>query len=714
MSVIRFLKQEKGIALNSQQQEAVNTVHGPILLLAVPGSGKTTVLIARIRAMINEHGIAPSSILNLSFSTESAKDMSLRYLDLFSEADLEALNFRTVHSLCYKVIKDYERFKNRKAFEVLDQNTPVIRRILMERYSEYPAEDTVFNMVQMIGYCKNMLMKADALEKTEVPGCDFYPVYQAYEHYKLQQKMMDYDDLLIYALRILNAHPKILGNYHQAFRYINVDEAQDISYVQHEIIRLLAARHENIFMVGDEDQSIYGFRAAYPKALMDFGNHYEKAVILKMEQNFRSTKVITQSANNLIGENHQRYEKNMFSTNEVGRELVETHFCDAYGQYDYIAKGLKRITSEQTTAVLYRNNDSMIPLYDALDREGVAVSFRQGQLSFFSHVIVRDVLCFISLSQRPDDFEAFERIYYKIKCGITKDLISQLIGMPHQNVFKAFLSLPFLKDGMKKKVTQVMDKVSHLNRLKPLKAIECIEKDLGYGDYVKKLGAEGYTAASLNQKLNGLKSIAKGCHNLQEFVERMAYLEKSCLSKPRSHKNAVVLSTIHSSKGLEFDKVILMDIFEGLLPSKESVTQLKLGKRELYEEEVRLFYVALTRAKSIVEVITADTQNGQGITVSRFIDLAIPSRKPKASTKGKTQGGFSLLAQPKSKVHKKRVVKEEQLVAFRVGSRVKHKVFGFGHVDAVNREKLSVWFDSELKEIDLVICLENGILELVL
>ncbi len=713
MSVIDFLKLNRRIELNSQQIQAVHKVEGPILLLAVPGSGKTTVLIARIQHMIQTCLINPESILNLTFSVESAKDMGKRYDELFDSKGLVNLDFRTVHSLCYKVIKDYEHMKGSKAFVVMDQGTGVLRNILFEILKEYPSEDLVFSVQQMIGFCKNMLMKTEEVEAVEVSGCEFHMVYKAYEQYKLSRKLMDYDDLLVYALRILRSYPELLQKYHEQYGFVNVDEAQDVSFVQHEIIRLLAQKSQNLFMVGDEDQSIYGFRAAYPKALIDFKSHFPQATILKMEQNFRSTAVIVKASNDLIQTNKERYEKKMYTARENGEEVLHTHFEDTYSQYAYLAKVLKKPVGNKQIAVLFRNNDSVIPLYDILERAQVQVAFKQGQVGFFTHVIVKDILCFMRLALDPGDGEAFEKIYYKIKCGLTKDIVVALLAVKRDNVFKTLHAMPVVKESMRKKLGVVKDKLSKIKHMSALKAIESIEKDLGYGDYMKKLSSEGQSATSVNQKINALKCIAKSCEGIQDFMSRLTVLEQGCQGQNRGKSCNILLSTIHSSKGLEFDQVILVDLIEGILPSRESVAQLKLGKRELFEEEVRLFYVAMTRAKSHIEVITANKMNGQGITISQFVDFAVKERVDLKGKKKTQHGIFSVLNKPTPKVKRSQDISDASLEYFKMGVRIRHKSFGVGIIEESNRGMIVVQFDSGIKPLDLRIGLESGVIKIL-
>ncbi len=270
---------------NPQQEQAVLTIDGATLLIAVPGSGKTTVIIARIGNMIYNHFIPPEQILTLTFSVAATRDMQERFVSIFGDKFDNRLQFKTIHSFCFMVIKEYERLMNTKAFEVLENNNQIVKQIYLELTKEYIGEDIIKEISQKIGYCKNMMIDKEGIESINLPGCDFNEIYKSYEAYKKQKQLMDYDDMLNYAYVILNKYPEVLAKYQNQFKYFNIDEAQDTSFIQHEIIRLLAQKSGNIFMVGDEDQSIYGFRAAFPKALLDFKDNYKSANVLLMEQN---------------------------------------------------------------------------------------------------------------------------------------------------------------------------------------------------------------------------------------------------------------------------------------------------------------------------------------------------------------------------------------------------------------------------------------------
>ncbi len=705
MKFIEELKTNHNMILNPQQEQAVLAIEGATLLLAVPGSGKTTVIIARIENMIDNHNINPEQILTLTFSVAAANDMQNRFLNIFGHVYEKRLQFKTIHSFCYGVIKDYERFENRRAFKVLENNSLVIKNIYLELTQEYIGEDIIKEIAQKIGYCKNMMLSKEEIEKITLPDCDFNEIYKAYEEYKKANQLMDYDDMLNYAYIILNKYPDIINKYQNQYKYIDVDEAQDTSFIQHKIIELLAQKCGNIFMVGDEDQSIYGFRAAFPKALLDFKDTYSNANVLLMERNYRSTKKIVEASNHFIKQNTDRYSKNMFCENDEGIEIKQTHLKDLNKQYSYIADLINNIDKDKdkdkdkgkgkSIAILYRNNDSAVPIVDILENENIAFSIRENNPTFFSHFVTNDILYFMRLAQDNSDIEAFEKIYYKLNCNISKNMLEFIKRYFTNNVFETLLEYPDLKGRTAEKIKKMQVDFHYLKEMKPFRGIEYIENEMGYSKNLNNLAKKGYAKENLVQKLNTLKSIASNRNNFDDFSSRLIQL-KEIMQNSGIKKNAVTLSTVHSSKGLEFDKVILVDLIDDQFPTKESIKQkVGLNNKGLFEEETRLFYVGITRARKELEIITANRLNEHPIKISRFVRYLIP--KPKEEN-GK---GNSPLP-------------EGVLKDYIIGKKINHKTFGEGLIISTNDEIIDVQFEYHgVKKLSLALCLGYEIISKV-
>jgi len=691
---------EHNIVLNPQQEEAVLTIEGANLLLAVPGSGKTTVMILRIGNMLYNYGVDPREILALTFSKAAASDMKKRFLNIFGDRFIKELEFKTIHSFCYQVLKDYERLKDTKAFKVIDSNAHIIKRIYLELNNEYIGEDVLGEITRKIAYCKNMMLKKKGIDGISVVGCDFGEIYRAYESYKLENRLMDYDDMLVYSYHILRKNESILEGIKGRYRYINVDEAQDVSVIQHEIISLLVGSDGNIFMVGDEDQSIYGFRGAYPDALLNFEKSYTRGKVLLMQQNYRSTKSIVGSADRFIKQNKNRYCKNMFCKNVEGSKIKQLGLIDLKDQYGYIAELIREEKKGVSIGVLFRNNESVIPIIDTLLRENVSFSVRENRSGFFSHFVINDIRAYLDLAQDFSDIDAFERIYYKLDCFISKQMFDYVRNNFKRSVFDTLLTVPNLYESNVKKIMDKRSEFLKLGSLKPGEVIDFIVKDMGYLDSINGLGKKGYVKDVLLQKLDVLRCIASGVgstYGADGIFERLGVLEEVMISS-KSKGKEVTLSTIHSSKGLEFDKVILVDLVEGLFPSGESVKLKNDGSdSSLYEEEVRLFYVGITRARSEVLIIGSDRFNGRTVRMSRFVRYLMD----------KTESG-SLVVNVKGSTKAKIDVS-----GYGVGVGVVHNSFGDGVVVDMKDDIIGVdFYGVGVKWLLLGDCVRNGFIEM--
>ena len=377
-------KNQYPVRLNQQQVEAVRQTEGPVLLLAVPGSGKTTVLVTRLGYMLHCKGIRPEQILTVTYTVAATRDMKARFISSFGEDHADKLTFRTINGLCAVVIGRYARQKGTEPFALLDderQINSVIRDLLARTGTAFPSDLQVKEARTHITYCKNMMLTEAEIHAHKVDGMDFPRVYFEYQDYLLRSRRMDYDDQMVFTYRIFRQHPDILAYFQHRWPYICVDEAQDTSKIQHAILRQLASGSGNIFMVGDEDQSIYGFRAAWPQALLEFEQVFPGAKVLKLETNYRSTRAIVEKADAFIRRNQNRRPKKMRTENQQGSPIRRIMLEDYNRQYNYLLKVAENC--EESTAVLYRNNDSALPLIDLLEQKGVPYACRQRE-GFFS------------------------------------------------------------------------------------------------------------------------------------------------------------------------------------------------------------------------------------------------------------------------------------------------------------------------------------------
>ncbi len=701
-------KTEYGFPLDPEQSEACKTVDGKVLLLAVPGSGKTTVMIARLGYMTRVCGISPRNILAITYSVAGTKEMQKRYQKAFGSCDIE---FRTINGFCATMINRYEKVKGRKAFELIEKEESVssILRAVMAEQGIFPTENDLREVKTAITYCKNsMIDDADIEKEIRLEGKNFADIYRAYEAYKLERRLMDYDDQLVYGYTILKNHPEVNAVYADRFKYVCVDEAQDTSRLQHEIIKLLVERSGNVFMVGDEDQSIYGFRAAYPKALLDFKTTYPDAKILTISNNYRSTKSIVSAADSFIKQNTERLNsgKTMKTENPEGVLPTRVKLSDLRLLPDYV----RRVSVEKTdgtTACLFRLNESMLPVIDLLSEKEVPFRVRGGDGLFFTSSTVSDVINILNFAANPYDGELWKKIYYKLPLGITKAETERAIAY---NFGENMLPIPdylstavFLNDKKRARAKRIWEDLQRINSSDTYEAIRTIFFSIGYNN-------KRADKVSEITKRNTLLALAYRHRNRADFYHRLTELEGE-IRRGSASDSGLILSTIHSAKGMEFDRVILCDCKNGVLPSIPIKSNLKDNEKAEREEDRRLFYVGMTRAKSVLEIVTWDSEFGALTSGFEFPDDVF---EPKKVQKTAQNGIFTRRKGAKNDAFLTEKDEEFLESLMQVGITVKHKTFGYGTIIYLNGSFAEIKFDRYpvSKTLDLRTCVMNKLITL--
>lgn len=425
-SYLKF-KEKYCIRLNPQQERAVQSVEGNVLLLAVPGSGKTTVLVDRLGYMVCERKIDPTGILAITFSKNAADEMKSRFSSIFGRNFGEKIDFRTINSLSLQIYEQYckdTKQRPRTLIKSRDQKNLFIQ-LCREFYpNEYASDNNRIKLQNTVSYARNMMLSEEEIAKIDRDYPKFGSMFLKYSKSLKERNMMNFDDQMIFAYQILTHETGQAALWQNRYHYICVDEAQDMSRIQHEIIRILS-RGNNLFMVGDEDQSIYKFRAAYPKALLNFRADYKNPYILHMERNYRSTPQIVEKAQSFISENKGWYEKNMTSERPDGKpvELIQVKSREA--QYYYALESAKSTTTE--TAFLYRDNDSSIALIDLFLGAGVPFRMKKPEMNFFGTAAVRDVIAYLTLTVNDRDTNAFRQICNKGILYLKKEQIDRVV-----------------------------------------------------------------------------------------------------------------------------------------------------------------------------------------------------------------------------------------------------------------------------------------------
>ncbi len=675
-----------GRKLNDNQLTAVKNVEGPVLLLAVPGSGKTTVLVTRLGYMLLCKNINPSNILTLTYTVAATKDMKKRFETFFGTDLGSGLEFRTINGICAKIIKRCENMLGKKAFELeTDERvlSKVVTDILVGVMDEYPNESDVKKARTLMTYCKNMCLSSNDITKLgKEEDIDLLPVYEKYNRYLKDNRKMDYDDQMIYAYSILKSYPDILAYYKNVYRYICVDEAQDTSKIQHMIINLLSGDSRNLFMVGDEDQSIYGFRAAYPEALLNFDKDHPNAKVLVMDQNYRSNSKIINVADKFIQHNKARHEKHIIPTRDEGNDVKYIDLKTRLGQYPYLATVAKDCDRE--TAILYRDNDSILPLVDLLDRKNIPYRIKSIDMGFFTNRIVTDIISFINFSKDPYDTDLFMKLYYKCNTFLRKpdaELICAYSKKRHISVLDAVSKIPGLKKPVVDCCKSIQTYLKCINGQDPRKAISTIERSLGYDRYLERASLDG-------NKLFILKALAVQEDNTDSFLDRLEYLRELLNSPAKVPAGCnLILSTIHSSKGLEYDRVFIIDACDNILPPKAALEN-SPEARKLLEEERRLFYVGMTRAKNELMIFTYKDAcssfmrelKNPVLKRTEKVEVKAPAAKAKAVIHNAVPAEAKNLFDKKNGI----VPKESEMV---IGSKVVQAKYGPGNISDVNMDE---------------------------
>ena len=732
------------VKLNQQQKEAVQSTKGPVLLLAVPGSGKTTVLVTRLGYMIYCKNIPPERILTVTYTVAATKDMSERFAVRFGEDMAKRLEFRTINGICARIIQYYGRRIGKTPFELVKDEkatTGMLIRICQDHGMGYPTESDLKNVRTLITYIKNMMLNEEELQKLEEESdIRIAGIYREYCRQMREQKLMDYDDQMLYAYNILRKDPGVLAYFQNRYPYICVDEAQDTSKIQHAIIALLAAGTGNLFMVGDEDQSIYGFRAAYPEALLSFEKKHSGAKVLLMEENFRSNAKIVEAADKFIQKNTLRQEKHMRAAREAGADIREISLKSRKAQYVYLMKAAQECTtgmagmsgseehrgradaSVTETAVLYRDNECAIPLIDLLERKNIPYRMRNADLSFFTHRTVLDVQNIIRFAMDSKDTELFMQIYYRLKLFFNKkDALryAQISQEKDMEVLDAALKYGNLEKYQEDNIRNLKRQMVRILNMPGDEAVNQILTYMGYQDYLKKMGMNA-------NKLETVKLIGSRVESPEKLLERLEELRTIIQEKVSDKDCPFILSTMHASKGLEYDTVYLLDVMDGILPEKVLANPRTASKEELetYEEERRLFYVGVTRAKNQLNVFTTnkpskfcsellgkrnlrENQQKEYAGIKKWGDYS-PAGTYGIKGNGMYHGygtGHGSQKQPGKSY-------QELADALGEGMIVKHKKFGEGVVVDMEGEHIRIQFGDNVKNMDLKVLARLGMLEI--
>ncbi|MBZ2387521.1 ATP-dependent helicase [Anaerococcus murdochii] len=587
--------------LTDVQNKAANFVDGPSLVLAVPGAGKTTMLLERINNL--SKSIPQNKILTLTFSRTQAIDMKNRF-------GSDDTNIMTIHAFCYLIIRNYLK-KFHRELRLLESTDAynkydLVRRIYQDINDKKVSREDVLTFFTETSYMKNAMLDESYLQKVRIKNIE--KVYEVYEDFKKSNNYIDFDDMQTIALKLLDENPRLLKSIQHKYQYFQLDEGQDTSLLQFEILNRIVSLNNNLMVVADDDQSIYSFRAANPDYLLNFKNYYPGAEIFIMNENHRSSKNIARLAGEFIKYNNFRYKKNLISKKEEGERVLIKTLKDAYDQYDFIKKN---IDLSKSNSILFRNNISAINLVTFLLEDGIDFTINDDFLDFFKSQIIDDFFDIIKFSDDFTNVEAFENIYYKIRTFLKKTEVEKLRTKPiNQDIFDFFYEI--LDYDRKKSLYDIEKKLIHIRKLPLSRKISYIYKYLGYKEY-SSLKANKFAEEVINKDLfvESLVNFTKDINSMVEFDDKILKLKKKIRLMPQSN---LVLQTIHRSKGLEYDSVFIVDMNKNEFP----IIDYEQNPEKSLEEERRVFYVGMTRAKEKLFILSTKKRNSKKTLPSEF------------------------------------------------------------------------------------------------
>ena len=670
-------------ALNDKQREAVEWPDGPLLVLAGAGSGKTRVLTTKLAYLVNEKEVNPYNILAITFTNKAAKEMKERAFKMLGN-DAYKMQISTFHSLGLFLIREnYDKLGFEKNFTILDSDDSltIIKKIL----KDMNLDPKVYNpraIRNKISSAKNELMDSNYYSRFANSEYEeiVLDVFRRYEQKVLKNNSMDFDDLLLLPIKLFKKYPEVLEKYQDRFRYILVDEYQDTNEAQYILIKMLSAKYKNICVVGDLDQSIYGFRGANFRNILNFEKDYPDVKVVPLEENYRSTGNILNVANDIIKHNKQRKEKNLWTRNSNGPKIRYHRAYDEKDEASYVMEEIKKLIingePKSSIAVLYRTNAQSRNMEEALLRENIPYKV-VGSFYFYNRKEIKDLISYLKLIYNPNDDVSLMRVINVPKRQIGPKTIENLASKALEKGVSLYEAIDGGKELEFKKLIEKLKKESENISLTELAEMILVESGMR-----KELESSKTIDAEIRlENLEEFKSITKnfeennGVISLEEFL-----LEISLVSDMEEHKNnndVVTLMTIHSAKGLEFDHVFIIGLEEGLFPHSNC-----LDSSDEIEEERRLCYVAVTRAKKTLTLVNAKRRMLYGNTnanpPSRFISEINDEYLDKDAFEDEVY------------FNKDEMIDKD--ASYCVGDHVIHNIYGEGVVVALGGSVLSIAF----------------------
>lgn len=665
-------------SFNHQQRMAVEHVDHPCLVLAGPGSGKTTVITHRTKKLIEEDGISPSNILVITFTKAAAMEMQQRFLQLMGGKRLP-VSFGTFHAVYFQILKYAYNYRAENIIRE-EKKYEILRNIVHKTELDISDENEfVANLISEISNVKGEMLDVAYYYSKNCPEEVFKKIFREYNDTLIRANLIDFDDMLVMCYELLTKRKDILKLWQDKYRYILIDEFQDINRVQYEVIRLLAKPQDNLFIVGDDDQSIYRFRGARPEIMLNFEKDYPEAKKIILDTNYRSTPEIVAAAGKLIRNNKKRFEKQIRAERENGSKPVILPFDNVYKECNYILEEIEQLIAKgltyQDMAVLYRTNTNPRTLLEKLMEHNIPFCMKDVIPNLYDHFIAKDIIAYIHAA-----------VDFREKGVMKRGDMLRLINRPKRyisrDVFpRAEVNLEDVKRFYQDK-GYVLERISKLEydlamirNMNPYAAIQYIRHGIGYEEYLTEYAEyRRMKPEELYDVLEELSEAAKPYKTYREWFKKIEEYGEELKKQARERqekKDGITLATMHSSKGLEYRAVFIIDANETITPHKKALLP------EDIEEERRLFYVAVTRAKDWLYICHCRERYGKETDVSRFVEEMV-----------------------------------SMLDELTVGQEIRHKKFGTGKITQIRDGKIKAVF-AEGKEyvFDAKFCLGNGIIK---
>ena len=604
--------------LNSSQKRAVAHLSGPMMVLAGPGSGKTSVIVERISYLIEEGKVAPGHILVVTFSRAAAKEMKERFLAKTGETRTD-VTFGTFHGVFFGILVQAYHLTAANILTEKEKNA-ILRELAMEACPELAAEGDFLEDVQReISTVKENRIDPEHYYSASCPDEVFRKLFLGYTSRLNEKRKLDFDDMLLYSYRLFVTRPDILKSWQEKFTYILVDEFQDINHLQYDIIRMLAEPERNLFVVGDDDQSIYHFRGARPEIMLQFGKEYPEAAQVLLDVNYRCPGNVLETSMRLIGHNRKRFQKKLETPNPSGERVSSMAFETPAEQFRFVVKALReRMEKGETlsdTALLFRTNQEAEELVRILMEYQVPFIMREQLPNLFDHWICHDLLSYMHMAAGPIERKDFLAVMNRPNRYIKREAVP-----PSMDSLEPLLSWYSDKDWMMDRLVTLQTHLRILAGLNPFASVNFIRKAVGYEAYLQDYAEyRKIKPEELTEVLDRLQESTRGMKNLSQWEDFIrTYTQKLAEQAQKAEKRSdgAVISTLHRVKGLEYPKVYILNVNEGSIPYRKAVLP------DALEEERRLLYVGMTRSSKELTLCHVRKQYDKKREPSRFLKEA--------------------------------------------------------------------------------------------